>query len=169
MASKLLLKELRYSGSPKHRVPKWVYYTNKYSIPPSDRKTPHNNEKKDKSPKRAMYFKKNRSKRQLLKAMENTTIVDPHSLTRKDYRAIRHLYYRGIDQIFRYLCWQPDRDRVLEVEKDLYNMMLSYHFIKDSGKIRARPKRNNSIFHTQKPKTISAIAETPTTVGLQKL
>lgn len=89
--------------------------TNKHQVPP----------KPDGYRRRAPYFKRFRAERTALSVLENTfTKVD----NRKTYRANRYLYYFVIPHLARYLWFGPDRERLLNVEIDLFNELLSYSF-----------------------------------------
>jgi len=81
--------------------------------------------KKDDNPKRAPYFRINRSERWALKALEN---VSSKTFNYKEKRAIRYLYYKIIPCLAKHLWWSPDRERLLDTERTMYNIMLSHYY-----------------------------------------
>jgi hypothetical protein len=60
--------------------------------------------------------------------------------TPREYNNCRYLYF-GVLPVLAMFCskYDPDWDRILELEHDLYNQMLSYLFIKANH--RALPSR----------------------------
>lgn len=88
-------------------------------------KSPVEQKPQRQKPKRAPYFYHFRNERMALRTLENTfTIVD----NRSTYRANRYLYYFVIPHLAKYLWHPPDRDRLMNVERDLYNELLSYRY-----------------------------------------
>jgi len=85
--------------------------------------------------KRGSYFKTYRSQRTALNILENTFT---EVYNRSSYRSNRYMYYFVIPHLARYLWFGPDRDRLQDVEHDLYNQMLSHKFVK---KINQEPVR----------------------------
>jgi len=78
------------------------------------------------SRRRPSYFRHFRVERRQLSILENTF---SRTYDRKEYRANRYLYYFVLPRLMAHLSYGPDRDRLLNVEHDLYNQILSYHFV----------------------------------------
>jgi len=113
-----------------------------------DRKTPiqkteepvqqlHQPSQKKRLRKRGEYFRYYRTERNSLNILEN---IFAKSLSRKEYRACRFLYYRCLPYLSIYLRYGTDMYRLEQVEHDLYNQMLSYLFHKGLHH-RAEPNR----------------------------
>lgn len=75
--------------------------------------------------KRARYFKVFRPERNMLSVLENCYSKE---LNRKQYRANRYLYYVVVRHLAKNLWFGPDRERLQEVEHDLFNWLLSYQY-----------------------------------------
>lgn len=97
------------------RVRKRDLITNKFQVPPNS----------SGNRPRAPYFRRFRAERTALRVLENTF---PKTFDKKEYRAVRFLYYLVIPHLSKYLWYGPDRDRLLLMESDYYNMLLSYHY-----------------------------------------
>lgn len=109
----------------------------------------------DKSICRAPYFKSRRPERIIMKQLENTTTV---TYSNKCYRANRYLYYIVIPFLCKYLYWKPDRVRLKEISKSLYQSMLSYRFTKNHDLNLEISRLNTWIFQT-KPTTDCSLAK----------
>lgn len=107
--------------SHKKRCKKKDLCTNKY-VGPS---------KPDGNRRRARYFRAYRSERNMLCTIENTFLIE-HD--RRNYRACRFIYYVVIPLLARYLWFPPDRERLINVEDDVYNQILSYRFQRGTKK-----------------------------------
>lgn len=81
--------------------------------------------------KRAEYFRVFRPERTALKVCMNTYIS---SVDRKEYRALRYIYYSILPHLARYLWFGPDRDQIYQLEHYIYNQMLSYLFAKGADR-----------------------------------
>lgn len=99
--------------------------TNKFRLPP----------KPDGNRQRAPYFKYFRAERTALSILENTFSTTDN---RKTYRATRYLYRFVVPHLAKYLWFEPDRERLQNVEIDLFNQLLSYSFKRGRQK---EPKR----------------------------
>lgn len=143
--------KLRIGGSnnaflnKRKKIKKRKLQTNKFVVDRRPRQntgeamSKNNSSKTEKSckSKRAPYFHHFRNERTALKILENTfTRVD----NRKTYRANRYLYYFVIPHLAKYLWFEPDRARLVNVEHDFYNELLSYTFRRKRNK---EPNRVN--------------------------
>lgn len=93
--------------------------------------------------KRSQYYRRNRPRRTVISILENSS---SQVWNRREYRAVRFLYYQLLPQyLFRCIWFRPDRDRLHDIEHDLYNELLAYHFRSDQRRRANRPDDPGSI------------------------
>jgi hypothetical protein len=123
------------------RVTRKKLATNKLKLPP----------KSDGNRPRAPYFKHYRAERTALSVLENTFTI---THTRKTYRANRYLYYAVIPHLAKYLWFEPDRVRLRDVERSLFNELLSYSFMrgrhKEPYRVQIWSFRSPTVIHGHK-------------------
>jgi len=79
--------------------------------------------KPDGNRRRTKYFKVYRPERTCLNILEN---IFPKTYSYKERRACRYIYLFVIPHLARYLLFEPDRVRLREVERQFYNIELSF-------------------------------------------
>lgn len=75
--------------------------------------------------RRGKYFHVYRHERTALKDISNSYCT---SLNNRNYRAYRYCYYVVLPTLLKVLWYPPDRELLLETEKNIYNMLLSYRY-----------------------------------------
>jgi len=122
----------------KNRVPS-VHGVYKYSKP----LVGNQNDSSDTDRKifRCKYLKVYRPERIMLKYMYASYM---YVNTRKTYKANRFMYYCVLPHVAKYLWWGPDRESVIQVERFLYDQILSYLF---HNKDRKKPPDRVTLFN----------------------
>lgn len=109
--------------------------------------------------KRHPYFRYYRVERNAISLLENTF---SKSLCKQEYRANRFIYYVIIPKLLRKLMgYRPDLLRLLQLEEQFYELMLSYKFY--------RFEQHRSVYgpmplHGRKPKRLPLVFKCYTTV-----
>jgi hypothetical protein len=75
--------------------------------------------------RRGQYFKTYRPERTALKELASSYCSTPSN---KSYRAYRLCYYLVLPSLLRVLWYPPDRELLLEVEREFYNILCAYRY-----------------------------------------